>query len=102
MMWSMTIPRAFIVLAIWPLAAVAAASHIALPSGDELWLAVPATWNQKFEAPDKNTPPSVWLTQQQGATFNVLITPLSGTQMGAAMADDNKLRAIVTSFSRNA
>jgi hypothetical protein len=98
----MTIPRALILLAIWPLAVMAAASHIALPSGDELWLAVPANWSQKFEAPDKNVPPSVWLQQREGPTFNVFLTPLTGTPAGAAMADPNKLRAIVTSISHDA
>ncbi|MGO9935496.1 MAG: hypothetical protein ACLPV8_27305 [Steroidobacteraceae bacterium] len=86
----------------WPLAALAASSHIALPGGDELWLAVPAAWNEKFESPKENVPASVWLTPRQGASFNVLITPLSGTVVGAAMSDDNKLRAIVTSAARNA
>jgi hypothetical protein len=94
--------RALTLLAIWPLAAIAAASHIALPNGDELWLAVPPTWNQKFEAPDSKTPPSVWLQQRQGPTFNVFITPLTGTPMAAAIADPNKLRAMVTSVSRDA
>jgi len=92
-----------VLLAALPLSALAAAaSHFALPSGTELWLAIPATWNQKFESPDKNTPPSVWLTARQGPTFNVLITPLSGTPAGAAMTDENKLRAIVTSAARSA
>jgi hypothetical protein len=94
--------RAFILLASWPLSALAGSSQIALPSGDELWLAIPATWNQKFEAPDNKTPPSVWLTQRQGPTFNVFITPLTSTPAGSALADPNKLRAIVTSISRDA
>jgi hypothetical protein len=95
--------RLLLFLAAWPLAVLAAASsHIALPSGTELWLTIPATWNQKFESPDKNTPPSVWMTARQGPTFNVLITPLSGTPAGAAMTDENKLRAIVTSAARSA
>jgi hypothetical protein len=86
-----------------PLAALdSASSHIALPGGDELWLAIPAGWNEKFDSPSTQTPPSVWLTPREGASFNVLITPLSGTTVGAAMADDQKLRAIVTSASRNA
>ena len=86
----------------WPLAALDASSHIALPGGDELWLNIPAAWNEKFDSPQKNMPPGVWLTPRQGASFNVLITPLSGTPMGAAMSDDNRLRAIVTSAARNA
>jgi hypothetical protein len=87
----------------WPLSVLAASSsHIALPGGGELWLAIPVTWNQRFESPDKNTPPSVWLTARQGPTFNVLMTPLTGTPMAAAMLDDNKLRAIVTSAARSA
>jgi hypothetical protein len=94
--------RALLLLTLWPFAALAAASHIALPGGDDLWLAVPAAWNQKFEAPDSKTPPSVWLMQREGATFNVYITPLDGSPMAAAMADPNKLRAIVTSVSRDA
>jgi hypothetical protein len=94
--------RALILLVAWPLSAIAAASHIALPDGDELWLTIPAAWNQKFDSPRKNMPPGVWLTPRQGPTFNVLITPLSGTALGAAMTDENKLRAIVTSSSRNA
>jgi hypothetical protein len=98
----MKVWRAVILLALGPIAALAAASRIALPSGDELWLAVPAAWNQKFEAPDNKTPPSVCLTQRQGATFKVFITPLSGSPMGSAMADPNKMRAIVTSVSRDA
>jgi len=86
----------------WPLAALEASSHIALPGGDELWLTIPAGWNEKFDSPQKNMPPGVWLTSRQGASFNVLITPLSGTPMGDAMSDDNRLRAIVTSAARNA
>jgi hypothetical protein len=86
----------------WPLSALAATSHVALPGGDELWLTIPAAWNEKFDSPQKNMPPGVWLTPRQGASFNVLITPLSGTAVGAAMSDDNRLRAIVTSAARNA
>lgn len=94
--------RSLFLLAFFPLSVLAASSHITLPSGDELWLAVPPTWNQKFEAPDKKTPPGVRLTQREGATFNVFLTPLTGTPMGAALADPNKLRAVVTSISRDA
>ena len=85
-----------------PLSALEASSHIALPGGDELWLTIPASWQEKFEPPKENMPPSLWLTPRQGASFNVLVTPLSGTPMGAAMSDDNRLRAIVTSAARNA
>jgi hypothetical protein len=35
-------------------------------------------------------------------TFNVLMTPLTGTPMSAAMSDNNKLRAIVTAAARSA
>jgi hypothetical protein len=95
---------AFVLLAAsGPLAAAdASPSHIALPGGDELWMTIPAAWNEKFDAPDKQSPASVWLTPREGASFNVLITPLSGTAVGAAMADDQKLRQLVTSASRNA
>lgn len=93
---------ALLFLAIWPLTVLGAASHIALPGGDELWLAIPEAWNQKFEAPDKNTPPSVWLTQRQGPTFNIFITPLTGSPMAAALTDQNKLRSVVTAISRDA
>jgi hypothetical protein len=91
-----------VLLSALPLSVFAASSHIALPGGDELWLAIPAAWNQKFDSPEKNTLPSVWLTQRQGPTFNVLITPLAGTPAGAALADENKLRAIVTSAAHDA
>jgi hypothetical protein len=95
--------HALVLLAVCPLLALAASpNHIALPGGAELWLTIPATWNQKFESPDKNTPPSVWLTARQGPTFNVLITPLTGTPVSAAITDENKLRAIVTSAARSA
>jgi hypothetical protein len=94
--------RSLVLLAAWPLSVLAGSSRIALPGGDELWLDIPAAWNQKLESPDKNTPVSVWLSGSQGSTFNVLITPLSGTAMSVAMADDNKMRAIVTSAARNA
>lgn len=94
--------RSLVLLVAWPLIVLAASSHIPLPGGDELWLAIPADWNQKIESPDKNTPLSVWLSARQGPTFNVLITPLSGSPMSPAMADENKLRAIVTSTARNA
>ena len=95
--------RAALLLAACPLFAWAASSsHIALPGGGDLWLTIPAAWNQKFESPDKNTPPSVWLTQREGPTFNVLMTPLSGTPAGAALSDENRLRAIVTSAARDA
>jgi hypothetical protein len=86
----------------WPLAALAASSsHLALPGGDELWLKIPAAWNEKFDSPQKNIPAGVWLTPRQGAPFNVLITPLAGTEVGAAMSDDLKLHAIVASIARN-
>lgn len=96
--------HALLFLAIsWPLSALAASSsQIAMPGGGELWLTIPATWNQKFESPEKSTLPTVWLTPQQGPSFNVLITPLSGTPAGASMSDENKLRAIVTSTARDA
>jgi hypothetical protein len=85
----------------WPLAALeASSSHVALPGGGELWLKIPAAWNQKFDSPRKNLPPSVWLTPRQGASFNVLITPLAGTEVGAAMSDDLKLHAIVASIAK--
>ena len=86
----------------WPLSALEASSHIALPGGDELWLTIPAAWNEKFDSPQKNMPRGVWLTPRQGASFNVLITPLLGTPVGVAMSDDDRLRAIVTSAARNA
>ena len=86
-----------------PLSALEASSnHVALPGGDELWLKIPAGWNEKFDSPQRGMPPGVWLTPREGATFNVLITPLSGTAVGAAMSDENKLRAIVTSAARDA
>jgi hypothetical protein len=94
--------RSLVLLLVWPVSVLAASSHITLPGGDELWLAIPVAWSQKIDSPDKNTPPSVWLSARQGPTFNVLITPLSGTPMSAAMADDNKMRAMVTSAARNA
>jgi hypothetical protein len=84
------------------LALEASSSHIALPGGDELWLTIPAAWNEKFESPQTNMPRGVWLTARQGPSFNVLITPLSGTAVGAAMSDENKMRAIVTATARNA
>src|SRR5271156_4284992 len=90
--------QAFVLLAVsWPLSALEPSSHIALPGGDELWLTVPTAWDQKFESPKENMPPSVWLTPRQGPSFNVIISPLSGSAIGAAMSDDNKMRAIVTS-----
>ena len=98
----MNIRRAFVFLVLCPVAAVAAASHITLSGGDELWVAIPPTWNQKFEAPDSKTPPSVILQQHQGATFSIFITPLTGTPIAASLADPNKLRAVVTSASRDA
>jgi hypothetical protein len=94
--------RSLILLAAWPLSVLAASSHISLPGGDELWLTIPAAWNQKFESPDKNTPPSVWLTARQGPTFNVPMTPLTGTPAGPALSDENKLRSIVTAAARSA
>jgi hypothetical protein len=94
--------RSLFLLAVFPLSGLAASTHIALPGGDELWLTIPAAWNEKFDAPEKNMPPGVWLTPRQGPSFNVLITPLSGTAVGGAMSDENKLRVIVTSAARNA
>jgi hypothetical protein len=96
--------HALVLLAIAsPLSALeAAANHVALPGGDELWLKIPAGWTEKFDSPQKGMPPGVWLTPREGAAFNVLITPLSGTAAGAAMSDENKLRAIVTSAARDA
>ena len=94
--------RSLILLAAWPFSVLAASTHIALPGGDELWLTIPAAWIQKFESPEKNAPPSIWMTPSQGPSFNVLITPLSGTAVGAAMSDENKLRAIVTAAARDA
>jgi len=86
----------------WPLSAWAAASHVALPAGGELWLDIPAAWDEKFDSPQKGMAPGVWLTARQGAAFNVLITPISGTPMGEAMADDLKMHAIVASAARDA
>ena len=42
--------------------------------GDELWLTIPAAWNEKFDSPQKIMPAGVWLTPRQGPPFNVLIT----------------------------
>src|ERR1700690_1503442 len=96
--------HALVLLAIaLPVSALeASANHVALPGGDELWLKIPAGWNEKFDAPQKGVPPGVWLTPRDGASFNVLITPLSGRSAGAAMADENKLRAAVTAAARDA
>ena len=96
--------HALLFLAIsWPLSALAAStSHISLPGGGELWLTIPAAWNEKFDSPEKNTPAGVWLTPQEGASFHVLISPLSGTPLGAALSDENRLRAVVTSAARDA
>ena len=52
----MNIRLTLLLVACWPLGALAAASHIALPGGDELWLDIPAAWSQKFEASDSKTP----------------------------------------------
>jgi hypothetical protein len=93
--------RPLFLLAVFPLSAWAALSHIALPSGDELWLTIPATWDQKFDSSTKNMPPGVWMTPHQGPSFNVIISPLSGTPMGAAMADENKMRSIVALIGKN-
>src|SRR5271168_1677320 len=84
----------------WPLSALEASSHIALPGGDELWLTIPAAWNEKFDSPQKNMPAGIWLTPRQGPSFNVLITPLSGTAVGAAMSDDLKMHQIVVATGR--
>jgi hypothetical protein len=89
------------IAASWPLSAWAAASHVALPTGGELWLDIPSAWDEKFDSPQKGMAPGVWLTARQGASFNVLITPISGTPMGEAVADDIKLRAIVASAARD-
>jgi hypothetical protein len=94
--------RSLFLLAVFPLSVLAASSHIALPGGDELWLTIPATWDQKFDSSTKNMPPGVWMTPHQGPSFNVIISPLSGTPMGAAMADENKLRSIVALIGKNA
>ncbi|MGD0493365.1 MAG: hypothetical protein ABSC32_17650 [Steroidobacteraceae bacterium] len=94
-------PALVLLAASLPPSVGAAASHVVLPGGDELWLAIPAAWNEKFDSPQKGMPPGVWLTPRQGASFNVLITPLSGTPMGTAMAEDPQLRAIVASAARN-
>jgi hypothetical protein len=93
---------ALVLLAAWPLSVLAASSHIALPGGDELWLTIPAAWNEKFDSPQTNMPPGVWMTPRQGPSFNVLITPLAGTPVAAAMTDENKLRSIVASVAKNA
>src|ERR1700679_911024 len=94
---------ALVLLAVWPLSVLAAtASHVALPGGDELWLTIPTDWSEKFDSPQGNTPPGVWLTPRQGPSFNVLITPLSGTAVGAAMTDDTRLHSIVASVARKA
>jgi hypothetical protein len=92
----------FLLAVSWPLSALETSSnHVVLPGGDELWLTIPAAWNQKFDSPEKNTPPGVWMTPRQGPSFNVLITPLSGTPVGAAMTDETRLRSIVASVARN-
>jgi hypothetical protein len=106
--WQMTIRiqgwyALFLLAVSWPLSVLAASpSHVALPGGDELWLTIPSAWNEKFDSPQKNMPPGVWMTPRQGPSFNVLITPLSGTSVGAVMSEDLKLHAIVASVARNA
>lgn len=84
----------------WPPGAWAAVTPVALPGGGELWLDIPASWNEKFDSPQQGMAPGVWLTSRQGATFNVLITPLSGTPMGEAVADAPQMHAIVASAAR--
>jgi hypothetical protein len=84
-----------------PLSVWAAASHVALPGGGELWLDMPAAWDEKFDSPQKGMARGVWLTPRQGASFNILITPISGTPMGEAVADDLKMHAIVESAARD-
>jgi hypothetical protein len=91
-----------LIAASWPSAVWAAASHVALPGGGELWLDIPAGWDEKFDSPQKGMAPGVWLTPRQGASFNILITPLAGTPMGEAVADDVRMRAIVASAARDA
>ncbi len=90
------------IAASWPLSVWAAASHVALPRGGELWLDIPAAWDEKFDSPQKGMAPGIWLTPRQGASFNVLITPISGTPMAEAVADDIKMHAIVASAARDA
>ncbi len=90
------------IAASWPLSVWAAATHVALPGGGELWLDIPAAWDEKFDSPQKGMPAGVWLTPRQGASFNVLITPVSGTPKGDAVADDVKMHAVVTSAARDA
>jgi len=86
----------------WPLSALEApSSHIMLPGGDELWLKIPAAWDEKIDSSQKNMPPTVWLTPHQGASFNVLITPLAGTAASGAMSDDLKLHTMVVSIANN-
>jgi len=65
-------------------------------------LDIPAAWDEKFDTPQKGMAPGVWLTAHQGASFNVLITPLFGTPIGEAVADDLKMHAIVESAARDA
>jgi hypothetical protein len=96
-------PALALIAVSWPLSIWAASSsHIALPGGDELWLTIPTAWNEKFDSPQNNMPPGVWITPRQGPSFNVLITPLSGTPVGAAMTDETRLHSIVASVAKNA
>jgi len=91
-----------LIAASWSPTAWAAAGHVALPTGGELWLDIPPAWDEKFDSPQKGMAPGVWLSPRQGASFNVLITPISGTPMGAAVADDVRMHAIVASAARDA
>jgi hypothetical protein len=83
-------------------AATVSPKHYDLPDHGELLISVPDTWNARWASPKPGMPPGVWLSQQSGASFNVLITPISASSTSGVIPDDARIRAIVSSAAQHA
>jgi hypothetical protein len=87
----------------WPsIAAAPSLRHFVLADHGRLLLAVPDAWKDSVGTPQAGMPQALWFTPRNGASFNVLITPMSAVSLAAAVPDVANLRVMVGSAARKA
>jgi hypothetical protein len=71
-----------------------------LPDRGQLVLSVPDNWNEEIESPQPGASKALWFTPRSGASFNVLITPITAPTPDNTVPDDVAIRRMVSSSAK--
>ncbi|MGO9850295.1 MAG: hypothetical protein ACLPTM_01575 [Steroidobacteraceae bacterium] len=71
-----------------------------LPDHGRLLLSVPDDWKEEIKSPQPGAPTALWFSARSGASFNVLITPITAPKPENTVPDDVAIRAMVSASAR--